>query len=867
VPSLGATFGWGAATLPQWDLANSDCVLVMGSNMAENHPIAFRFVMQAKEKGATVIHADPRFTRTSALADLYAPLRAGSDVAFLGGLIHHILERDLWFKEYALAFTNIATIIEEDYAGAEELDGVFSGWNPETKSYKIASWQYDGMAYHATTAEHYAQTEESELLEKTETLREKPPPRDDTLQHPRCVYQIMKRHYARYTPEMVERVSGCPADTFLKVADALCRNSGREKTTTICYAVGWTHHSSGTQIIRAAAIVQALLGNIGRPGGGILVLRGHASIQGSTDIPTLYNLLPGYLPHPNAHLPHGTLDEYLKTEGSPTGWWSEQPKYLISLLRAWYGNAATSENEWGYQWLPKLVGNHSQLPMMLAMADRTLRGLFLFGQNPLVGHHHAGLFTKGLANLEWLVVRDAFETETAGFWHSSPEVESGELRTREIATEVFMLPASLVGEKEGTFTNTHRLVQWHDKVVEAPGDARSELGFMYHLGRRLKELYADSTEPRDQPLLNLTWDYPTEGPHAEPSAEAVLKEISGYTWPERRQLPDADALKDDGSTACGCWIYCGAYPKDNFNQTRSHVPDGPDSPGTHHGWAFSWPGNRRMLYSRASADADGIPWSERKKYMWWDDAARKWAGPDRLDGDPAKPPDFEPDWDAKPSGMAAFDGRTPFIMTADGKAGLFVPSGLRDGPLPCHYEPHESPVNNPLYTGAQGNPAAKTYDRPDNPSNPVGDPRFPYILMTYRLTEHHCGGMMTRVIPSTSELQPEGFCEISPELASELGIVNLDWVIISTTRAQIETRALVTERIAPLTISGTKMHQVGLPWHFGPLGFATGDAANRLTGIALDPNCMIPESKVLTCGLRKGRLERSGANGRSPAGA
>lgn len=853
--------------MPQWDVANADCVLVMGSNMAENHPIAFRFVMQAKAKGATVIHADPRFTRTSALADIHAPLRAGTDTAFLGGVIHHILEHDLWFKEFALAYTNLATIIEDEYQGAEELDGVFSGWNPETKSHKIASWQYAGMAYHATTAEHYSQTEESELQDKVERMREGPPPQDPTLQHPKCVYQIMRRHYARYTPEMVERVTGCPKDTFLKVADALCRNSGREKTGTICYAVGWTHHTSGTQIIRAAAIIQGLLGNLGRPGGGILVLRGHASIQGSTDIPTLYNILPGYLPQPNAHSPHNTLDDYLKTEGSPTGAWNDQPKYMVSLLRAWYGDAATVANEWGYQWLPKIVGNHSHLPMTMAMVDRTIRGLFIFGQNPVVGGHHAGLFTKGLANLEWLVVREAFESETAAFWHSSPEIESGELRTRDIGTEVFLLPASLVGEKEGTFTNTHRLVQWHDKVVEAPGDNRSELWFIDQLVKRFKAVAADSGDPKDEPLRNLTWGYTTEGPHDEPSAEAVLKEINGYTWPDRRQIPDPEHLKADGSTACGCWIYCGAYPRDDYNQARSRVPDGPDGPGTHRGWAFSWPGNRRALYTRASADPDGKPWSERKKYVWWDDAKGEWVGPDRIDFPPDRPPDYEPDWAARPEGMAAHDGRAPCPMTADGKIALFVPSGVRDGPLPSHYEPDESPVENPLY-GVRGNPAAKTFGRDDSPRHAPGDPRYPYVLTTYRLTEHHCGGMMTRVVPSTSELQPEGFCEIAPEMARELGVGSLDWVVISTARSEIETRALVTERMVPLTIDGRRVYQVGLPWHFGWLGYATGGVANRLTGIALDPNCMIPESKVLTCGLRKGRLERSGANGRrTPAGA
>ena len=509
VPSMGGTFGWGVATMPQWELANADCVVIMGSNMAENHPIAFRFAMQAKARGARIIHADPRFTRTSAMADLYVPLRSGSDIAFLGGLIRYIIENDLWFREYALNYTNLSTIIEDDYQGPDELDGVFSGWNPDTQSYKIASWQYRDMGYHATMAEHYSQTGEDEVHERTGRFREKPPPRDDTLQHPRCVYQLLKRHYARYTPEMVERVSGCPRELFLQVAEEITRNSGPDRTTSRCYAVGWNHHTTGVQIIRAAAIVQALLGNIGRPGGGILVLRGHASIQGSTDVPSLYNLLPGYLTHPNVNSPHNSLAEYLEHEGSPSGGWSEQPKYLISLLRAWYGDAAGPDNEWCFHWIPKLVGNHSQLPMTMAIADGTIRGLFVLGQNPAVGGHNARLVTRGLASLEWMVARDAFENETASFWLDSPFVKSGELRPERIQTEVFLLPAALPGEKEGTFTNTHRLVQWHDKVVEPPGDCRSEHWFLYHLGRRLKNLYADSSDPKEKPLQSLTWGIPS----------------------------------------------------------------------------------------------------------------------------------------------------------------------------------------------------------------------------------------------------------------------------------------------------------------------------------------------------------------------
>ena len=452
--------------MPQWDLTNADCVLVMGSNMAENHPIAFRFVMQAKQRGATVIHADPRFTRTSAMADIYAPLRAGSDIAFLGGLIRHLLENDLWFREFALPYTNLSTIVGPEYKGPEELEGYFSGWNAEGRRYSVESWQYDGVVVPSSLAEGYVEIEG--FAEATQRLHEGPTPKDPTLQHPRCVYQILRRHFARYTPEMVEQVTGCPRDVFLKVAEALVRNSGRERTGTICYAVGWNHHTKGAQMIRTGAILQALLGNVGRPGGGILALRGHTSIQGSTDIPTLFDLLPGYLPQPHAFRPHDTLEQYLEVETSPTGWWNNFPKYYVSLLRAFYGDHAKPENGMGHDLMPRIVGDHSQLPLTVAMANGIIKGLFVMGQNPVVGGSNSKLVQRGLAQLDWLVVRDIAETDTATFWRDGHLVRSGELRPEEIGTEVFLMPASLSGEKAGSFTNTHRLLQWHDKVVQAP---------------------------------------------------------------------------------------------------------------------------------------------------------------------------------------------------------------------------------------------------------------------------------------------------------------------------------------------------------------------------------------------------------------
>jgi formate dehydrogenase major subunit len=864
VPSLGATYGRGAATTAQWDIANADSVVIMGSNMAENHPIAFRFALEAKARGATLIHVDPRFTRTSALADVYAPIRAGSDIAFLGGLISYILENDLWFKEYALAYTNLATIIDERYQDPADLDGMFSGWDEEKHTYTFDSWQYQGEVMPSPLAEHYVQTS-TKTDEVMRRLSAGPPPTDPTLQHPRCVYQILKRHYAAYTPEMVERVTGCPRETFLKVAETITRSSGPERTGAWCYAVGWTHHTTGVQMIRACAIIQALLGNTGRPGGGILALRGHSSIQGSTDIPTLYNLLPGYLAQPSALKPHKTFEEYLESEGTGTGWWSHYPEYAVSLLRAWYGDAATPENGWGYGWIPKIMGDHSQLPMMLSIQDETIRGLLLIGQNPVVGGHNTHMIRKALPNLEWMVVRELFENETASYWYKSPEVERGELRPEDIETEIFLLPAALPGEKEGSFTNTHRLVQWHDKVVEPPGDCRSETWFFYHLGRRLKAMYAESDDPRDAPIKHLTWDYPTSGPIQEPEAEAITREINGYTWDDKQQLGNFPELKADGSTACGCWIYTGVYPKAGHNQARARKPDPPDGPGTHLGWGFAWPANRRVMYNRASADPDGNPWSERKRYVWWDADQQQWTGHDVPDFEKTKPPTYRPDWGSHPKGMDAIDGQSPFIMQSDGKSHIFAPSALKDGPLPTHYEPVESPLQNPLYR-QQDNPATKKWERDDNPYHRAGDPRYPYVMTTYRLTEHHSGGIPTRMVAVTAELQPEGFAEIPPELAREKGIENLDWVTISTARGEIETRALVTDRLRPFEIDGRLVYQVGMPWHFGWQGYATGDIANTLTAIVGDPNTTIHEGKAFTCDLRKGRLARGGQPAPRPIG-
>jgi formate dehydrogenase major subunit len=846
VPGLGARLGRGGATTFQQDLANSDCIVIMGSNMAENHPVGFRFVMKAKERGATIIHVDPRFTRTSAMCDIHVPLRPGTDLVFLGGLINYTLQHEKYFDEYVRHYTNAPFIIRPDFKGPEELGGVFSGLNREQRQYQFETWQYAGDT--AKPAPEEGGTSETEARPQQVGKETHLPESDPTLQHPHCVFQIVKRHYARYTPEMVERICGVPQDLFLKVAEALTSNSDRERTAAFCYAVAWTQHTNGTQTISACALLQLLLGNIGRPGGGIMALRGHATIQGSTDIPTLFNLLPGYLAMPSTEAGHDSLDEYLRLMTPRTGWWNNMPKYVISLLKAYYGQAATPENDYCFDLLPKLSGDYSFQRMLVMMKDGAMKGLFCMGENPAVGGMNARFAREALANLEWLVVREGYEVETAAFWYDAPEVRRGDVRPQDIRTEIFLLPAAITPEKEGSYTNTQRLVQWHDKAVEPPGDARSEPWFLYYLGKRLKALYADDSSVRGRQLQALTWDYPLQGEVQEPNLEAVVKEINGYTVADAKPVKSYKELKDDGSTACGCWIYSGIMPAEDENKARNRKGDDMASLE----WGYSWPNNIRILYNRASADPEGKPWSERKKWIWWDAAQEKWTGYDVPDFEETKRPDYRPAADA--TGTAAHAGNSPFVNMADGKGWLYTASGLQDGPLPTHYEPWETPVTNLLYPEQTHSPVASTIDRPDNPYHEIGDPRFPYVITTYRLTEHHTAGGMSRWLPWLAELQPEGFAEISPELAAQLDISHGDFVVISTARGEVETRAMVTERLQPLTIDGKTMHQIGMPWHFGFGGLAKGAIANDLSALIEDPNSKIHEAKAFTCNVRRGRL-------------
>lgn len=849
MPGLGARLGRGGATTAENDLANADCIIIMGSNMAENHPVCFRFVMKAREHGAQIIHIDPRFSRTSALSNQHVRIRPGSDVVFLGALINYVIEHETYFKEYVSAYTNAATLINPEFQDAEDLDGIFSGFIKEEHRYDHRTWQYQGQGEPPSPSMHQ-QFSSMSYTQRVGNLGEQwPPPSDPSLQDPNCVFQIVKRHFARYTPEMVEQACGVPQESFLKVAETLSANSGRERTTAFCYAVGWTQHTKGPQIIGACALLQLLMGNIGRPGGGILALRGHASIQGSTDIPTLYDILPGYLAMPNTFDQHDTLADYIDTETPKTGYWHNLPKFMVSLLKAYYGDAATPENSFGYDWLPKISGDYGTFPMFLAAKAGTLKGMFIMGQNPAVGNMDAGLMREALGSLDWLVVRDLFEIESATFWKDSPEIARGTLRPQDIKTEVFLVPAAIVAEKDGTFTNTQRLIQWHDKTVDPPGDATTEPWFLHHLYLRLMKLYADEDTPAALQLKALSWPYSVEGPHQEPVVAEILKEINGYTVADRKLLSGFDACKDDGSTACGCWIYSGVFPEEDKNLARSRISDDHYS----HDWGYAWPANRRILYNRASADPEGRPWSERKKLVWWDEEQGKWTGFDVPDFPLTKRPNTAAEQDGV--GVDALSGSDPFIMLGDGKGWLFVPAGMRDGPLPTHYEPVETPMGNLLY-GQQANPIYKYWPRKGNRLAKPRDAEYPYAVTTYRLTEHHTAGGMSRWLPWLAELQPTFFAEISPTLAATVGVNNGDWVVISTPRNEIEARALVTERMQPMRHRGHVVETVGLPYHWGYAGIVKGDSANDLVSLVGEPNVGIEEAKAFTCNVRKGRIRK-----------
>ncbi len=821
------------------DIQNSD-VIMATSNFAENHPVGFQWVMKAKERGAKFIHVDPRFTRTSAVADIHVPLRSGTNIAFFGGLISYAIASNLFFKDYVVHYTNASFLIDPAFKTATDGGGLFTGLEPTGKggadphvseAYKRDSWKYqlDG---------------------------EGNPKRDLSLRDPHSVFQLMKRHYSRYTPEMVERVCGIPKEKFVQVAKLYCENSGPEKTGTITYALNLTQHTNGVQNIRALCMLQILLGNIGRPGGGVVALRGHANVQGATDLELLYHELPGYLPMPLREL-HPDLKTYLEKVTPKGGFWVNLPKFMVSLLKAFYGDAATAENDYGYQWLPKRASAdaYSHQHMFVDMYKGVIKGFLSDGQNPAVGGPNAKLARAALGKLDWLVVKDIFVTETAEFW-KAPGVTA-----KDIKTEVFFLPAAPAAEKDGSLTNTMRLIQWHEKAVNPPGDVTSDAEFFVSLAKRLQKLYAGSKKERDKGFLAASFEY-GDNPK-EPNMELVLKEINGFATQE---ITDKDGkvvykkgqalntfahMTDDGKTAGGCWIYTGVTVEGAdgklINKANLRKP-ADDKDYLAHGWGFAWPANRRILYNRASADLNGKPWSEKKKLIWWDpeapgnepDKKGKWVGLDVPDFNAFLAPD-------------AKNGDKPFIMRADLVGAFFGP--LNDGPFPEHYEPVESPTKN-LLSKQQMNPVAKIWSVPDQKNDlaPVGSPDYPYVVTTYRLTEHHLSGVMSRYLPMLAELFHSHFAEISHELAAELGIENGERVTVLSPRGKVHVTAMVTHRLKPFMIDGKKTHQIGIPWHWGYNGISKGDITNDLSATVGDPTVYIQETKAFLCNVKKGEV-------------
>ena len=815
------------------DIQNSD-VIMATSNMAENHPVAFQWVMKAKERGAKLIHVDPRFTRTSAAADMHVPLRSGTNIVFFGGLIRYAIEQNLYFRDYVVHYTNASFLIDPAFKTPTDLDGLFTGWDESKKSYDKASWKY-------------------------QLDSEGNPQRDLTLKDPQTVFQLLRRHYSRYTLDMVERVCGIPRAKFEEMAKLFCGNSGPEKTGTITYALNLTQHTNGVENIRALCMLQLILGNIGRPGGGVTALRGHANVQGATDLELLYHELPGYLPMPLRDA-HPDLTTYLEKETPKGGFWTNRPKFMVSLLKAFYGDAATKDNEFGYQWLPKRASAdaYSHQHMFVDMYHGKIKGFLADGQNPAVGGPNAKLARDAMARLEWMVVADIFLTETAEFWKAPGAT------AKDIRTEVFFLPMAPAAEKDGSLTNTMRLIQWHDRAVHPPGDASSDADFFCRLAHTLQKMYAGSKKDRDKGFLAANFTY--GGKPDEPEMVEVLKEINGVATED---ITDKDGkvvyrkgqplntfahLTDDGKTTSGCWIYTGVTVEVDgklVNKAASRKPATKED-YLGHGWGFAWPANRRIIYNRASADLTGKPWSEKKKLIWWDtsqpglkpeDPKGKWVGLDVPDFNPFLAPD-------------AKNGDKPFIMRADLVGAFFGP--LNDGPFPEHYEPMESPTKNLLWK-RQTNPAAKIWEVADgkNQLAPVGSKDYPYVITTYRLTEHHLSGVMSRYLPMLAELHHSHFAEISHELARELKIDNGEKVTISTPRGKVHVTAMITNRLKPFTIDGKTVHQIGLPWHWGWNGVpglpgSKGDITNDLSATVGDPNVYIQETKAFLCNVKKG---------------
>lgn len=837
------------------DFKNADVIAVFGANPANNHPASFIWINDARDRGAKLIVVDPAFTRTAASADLYAPIRPGTDITFLGALINYAIQNNLYNEEYIKAYTNALTLIHPDFKGPADLDGYFFGFDNETSTYDKTTWKYQTETVTARVKEKDASGNEVEVEKEVSV-----PKRAAMLDEPNTVWSHMKKHYARYAPEMVERVCGIPKDKLLEVAKLFCSTGAPDKSGTIMYAMGQTQHTVGSQNVRSIAILQLVLGNIGIPGGGVNALRGESNVQGSTDMALLFHDLPGYLgaptdKHPDFKTYSGKFDT--------TSYWVNGPRFFVNLMKAWYGDAAKPENDYAYDYLPKTSGNYSWISLFEAMYAGKIKGLFCMGQNPAVSGPNARMERQALAKLDWLVMMDLFGTETANFWQA-PGTDP-----KTIQTEVFLLPALDAMEKEGSIVTSGRRIQWRPRVAIGPGEAKTDIWILDRLTKALKAAYRDSTDAKDRPILDLNWYY---GEDPEPDVWLVTREINGYAIEDVKDATGkvllakgtilnlfttiASAANYD-AIACGNWIYAGYFaPADDGRgiwrpAARRRGQKDPGNLGLYPYWGFTWPANRHILYNRASAQPNGQPWAENKKLIWWDADQKKWVGYDVPDFAATKPPDAK----ANPAGtgLATQSGTDAFLMKADGKGWLFAPTGLNEGPLPEHYEPLESPAKNAL-SSCQNNPVIKVWAT-DN-GNGIGDnigtsDEYPVVCTTFRLVEHWQAGAMSRTLPWLAEIQPDLFVLISKELAHERGINNGEMAKIVSARGEIKAVALVTPRLKPLNIGGKTVHTVRIPWHWGWEGISKGDVVNDLSPHVGDGNTMIPEYKAFLVDVRK----------------
>jgi len=817
------------------DIRHADLIMINGGNPAEAHPVGFRWFMKAKvDRGAKMIHVDPRFTRTSAVADKHVRIRTGTDAAFFGGLIKYVLDNKLYHDEYVREYTNAAFVVAKDYSFK---DGMFNAFDEETGAYDATKWTYETGSGGQPSPKGLGKTTKK-ATGLTWSAGPDAPFASIDIDHPRSVLNLMRKHYARYTPEMVERITGIPRDDFLEVAKLVGEMGRPDKVMTQVYAVGLTHHTTGSQMIRAGAVLQLLLGNIGRPGGGMNAERGHANIQGNTDNAISWEILPGYLkvPAPGQRTIADYVEESASKKAHPRAlnfFGENYGKFMVSTLKAWYGDKATKENEFAFNYLPKPAGNASWISIFDQAIEGKMEGLMLSGMTASSIGPDTNQVQRGLANLKWLCIMDSLPTTTSEFWHAPGADPS------KIDTEVFALPCTHWIEKDGSFTNSGRWSQWKDAVLPPEHESRHDHWILAELFLRVRELYRREGGAFPDPVMDMTFDY---GDPAKPTLDEIAREVNGKDLKTGKRLESFLDLLDDGSTTTGNWIYVGSYPESgNMMQRRNGVQDpkrnDPTGMGFYSEWAWSWPANRRVLYNRASADPQGRPWDPKRPGIEWDPAQKLWVG---------DVPDYLPD--ADPSDA---DAPLPFIMTGEGTGRLFS-NGLVDGPFPEHYEPIESPIENPLHPEVSASPAAYLYDKAAGRPNRFGNvDEFPYVATSYRLTEHE--HYVTQHVERLVKLQPEAFIEIPEELAREKGIETGDMVRVWSKRGKMEVRALTTKRLGPQVIDGRKTYQIGIPIHWGYVGIKTGQhwLANALTPFVGDATVRTPEFKSFLVNVEK----------------